>query len=208
MASGKGRKAAWVSGITAAAIGLSLAAPAGGYVGESYIRIPEIKGQRAPKPYDGWIRAEAHYWKKDEAGYFAKFRGGGFRREKKFYSTPGAPQGGPEGLVLSIDKNNPVLPRLMAACAEKTLLPEMTFAESAKLGRGLRELGPRPAAIPEYFEYRLKDARIASCPLVANAPEQAILIEFGGIDWINYSGDREGVPVGLKPAVLPRLELT
>lgn len=208
MASRAGGKTGWRVGIGAAAASLALAAPAGGYVGDSYIRIPGIKGQRSPKPYGGWIRIEGHYWKIDEAGLFAKLRRGGFRREKKFFSTPGAPQDGPEGLVLSIDKENPVLPRLMAACAEQATLPEMTFAESAALARGLRELGPRPAAIPEYFEYRLKDARITDCPLVPGAPEQAIVIHFGDIDWTNHSGDPAGLPNVLKPAVLPRLELS
>ena len=199
---------AWRSCIGAAVIGLSLAAPASGYVGESYVRISGIKGDHAPEPRDGWIRAEAHYWKIDEEGIFAKLRRGGFRADKKFFSTPGAPKDGPEGLVLAIDKNSPALPRLMEACANKLTVPEMTFAESAQLARGLRELGPRPDAIPEFFEYRLKDAQIASCPVVTDAPEQAIVIRFSDIDWTNYSGDPAGVPNPLAPAVLPRLELT
>ena len=193
---------------TAAAAGLALAVPAGGYVGESFIRIQGIEGTLAPSPYENWVRIEAHYWKIDEGGLFAKLRRVGFRRDKKFYSTPGAPADGPEGLVLSVDKDNPVLPRLMAACHEKLAVPEMTFAESARLGRHLRELGPRPDAVPAYFEYRLANARFETCPVVAEAPEQAFVIRFDDIDWINYSGDPKGVPISLEPASLPALQLT
>jgi len=189
-------------------LSISLAAPTGGYVGDSYVRIADVEGQAAPEPYDGWLRAEAHYWKIDEDGLFAKLRKGGFFREKKFFSTPGAPLDGANALILSFDKSNPVLPRLMAACAEKRSLPEVTFAESSSLARGLRELGPRPKQIPAFFEYKLKQAHISDCPIVPEAPEQAIVIEFGDIDWINYSGDPAGVPSVLEPAVLPRIELT
>ncbi len=190
------------------ALAVMLAAPATGYVGDSYVRIPGMGGQPASNAYDGWIRIEAHYWKHDEDGLFAKIRRGGFSREKKFYSTSGAPQDGPEGLVLSLAKESPALPGLMKACADGATVPEMTFAESAALGRGLRELGPRPDAIPAFFEYRLKDARIASCPVAAEAPEQAFVISFADIDWTNYSGDPKGVANPLSPPVWPTLELT
>lgn len=194
--------------LAAASLVLALSVPAGGYVGESYVSVPGMDGQPAGNGYDGWIRIEAHYWKQDEEGLFAKFRRGGFSREKKFFSTPGAPLGGPQGLVLSVDKTSPALPALMKACSSGLTIPEMRFAESATLGRGLRELGPRPAAIPAFFEYRLKDAKFDSCPVVAEAPEQAIVLSFDDIGWTNYSGDPKGMANPLVPPVLPTLEVT
>ncbi len=193
------------AGLAALGLGLFAAGSAPAYVGESFLEISGLPGGWRGEAYRNWIKAEAHYWKADELGMFGGNRFGGrgnFRRSRMVYSGPTAPRQGADGLVISLDKHSPALPAMMARCASHAAIPEMRFAESSWLTRGLRELGPRPAAMPVWFEYSLKDARIAECPVVAEAPEQAFVIRFGNIEWLNYSGTFEGVDNPLQPAVL------
>lgn len=186
------------------AIGLACSAPAMAYVGESYLKLPGVEGEWQGERHKGWVRAAGHYWKSEEPGIFHNGRLG-FRSERKFFSSPAAPKDGASSLILAIDKANPSLPQLMSACAEGTVLGDITYSESAGLARGLREFGPRPAGIPEWFEYHLANAHISDCPVVQGAPEQAIVISFDDIDWLNYSGDPAGLPVPLEVTHLPRI---
>ena len=80
---------------------------------------------------------------------------------------------------------------------------EMTFVESAARSRGLSELGwQRPEEIPEFFEYGLKNVQFTDCPVVADAPEQAIVISFGSVERLNYKAEGDGQELKLAPAVL------
>lgn len=191
-------------GSLALAAGLGCAAPAAAYVGESYLKVPAIEGEWQGEQFRGWVRANGHYWKSEEPGIFHNGRMR-FGQDRKFFSAPAAPADGPSSLVLALDKANSSLPALMAACREKASLGDVTYSEEAAKARNLREFGPRPAGIPEWFEYRLANARITACPEVEGAPEQALEIAFDDIDWLNYKGDHAGLPVPLQVTHLPRL---
>src|SRR6185295_15478314 len=92
------------------------------------------------------------------------------------YSGPDAPASGTGGkLVIAVDKRSPGLAQMMASCASKAVAPAMTFAAASERSREPRQIGSRPAGIPEYFEYRLNDVQISDCPVVDGAPEQAFV---------------------------------
>jgi len=183
----------------AALVGLLIAGPAAAYVGDSFLKVPGVAGDWRGAQYDHWVRIDANYWKSEEGGMYASLRQT-LRRPKQFFSLPPAPHEGASSLMISVDKRSPVLPALMKRCADKTVMPELTFAESADLSRSLRELGPRPADIPEYFEYRLKDVRFTDCPVVQGAVDQALVVSFNDIEWLNYHGKPDGVAVALAPS--------
>jgi hypothetical protein len=180
-------------------IGMLIAGPAVAYVGDSFLRIPGVAGDWRGAQYDHWVRVDANYWKSEEGGMYASLRQT-LRRPKQFFSAPPAPPEGASSLMISLDKRSPALPALMKRCTDKTVMPELTYAESSVLSRSLRELGPRPADIPEYFEYRLKDVRFTDCPVVQGAVDQALVVSFNDIEWLNYYGKPEGVAVALAPS--------
>jgi hypothetical protein len=192
--------AAAISRLMAAMV-LSLAGTgiAAAYVGPSFLEVPGLASGWQGPPYKNWLRVEANYWQTDEVGTFARRN---FRRSKTFFSAPPAPRKGASALIISVDKHNPVLQKLMDKCAAGTKLPALTYAESSVRARSLSELGPRPADIPEYYEYKLKDVVFSDCPVVAGAPEQAFVVSFNDIEWLNYHGDDEGKALALEPAVL------
>jgi type VI protein secretion system component Hcp len=175
---------------------------ASAHVGDAFMSIPGVAGTWKVRPYSNWLKIEAHYWKSDEGGTFDFGRRASFRRQRMFFLGPGAPRSGPDRLIISVDKRSPALPRLMAQCAAGKVIPEMTFAESADHRRGLNEIGERPANIPAFFEYRLKDVRLSDCTVVAGAAEQAFVVSFGDIQWLNYASKEEGQPFTLAPAKL------
>jgi len=184
---------------TAALVGIFIAAPACAYVGDSFLKIPGVAGDSRGAKYDHWVTIDANYWKAEEGGMYASLRQT-LRRPKQFYSTPPAPHAGAGSLMISIDKRSPVLPAMMKRCADKSVMPELIYAESSDLSRSLRELGPRPADIPEYFEYRLKDVSFTDCPVVQGAVDQALVVSFNDIEWLNYHGQPEGEAVALAPS--------
>jgi hypothetical protein len=188
------RRCAWT-----ALIGMLIAGPAAAYVGDSFLKIPGVAGDWRGAKYDRWVRIDANYWKSEEGGMYASLRQT-LRRPKQFFSGPVAPQEGAGTLMISVDKHSPLLPELMQRCANKTTMPELTYAESAELSRSLRELGPRPADMPEYFEYQLKDVQFTDCPVVQGAVDQAFIVSFNGIQWLNYHGKAEGVAAALAPS--------
>lgn len=170
------------------------------YVGPSFLSAPGIAGNWPGKSYKGWIRLESNYWGEPLRApplYMGQSR--------NFFSGPRAPRNGEGRLSLAIDKHSPALPALLRACADKTVLPELNYAESADRARPPAELGRRPADIPEYFEYKLKGVTVG-CPVVADAPEQAIVLRFADIAWLNYSGT--GQATHSEPARLPAAQLS
>ena len=184
--------------LVAAFAGLFRAAPLEASVGESFLAIPGMAdGNRAHR---GWIRVEAHYWPSEDADIFQGRNRP--RRDKLYFLGPPAPATGPGTLVISIDKRNPQLRRVLAACAAKAELPGMRFSESSDRARGLSELGERPASIPESFEYQLGQVTFSQCPQVDGAPEQAIVLSFKTIAMLNYSGPYAGLKLELEPAKL------
>jgi hypothetical protein len=123
-------------------------------------------------------------------------------KEPAFFSGPQAPREGAGALALSLDKRSPALKPLMDRCLSQTTIPEVKYAESADLARPGVEVGKHPADIPAYFEYALIGVTL-SCPVVADAPEQAFVVKFNDIKWLNYDGHGEELtpaPAKLKPA--------
>jgi hypothetical protein len=190
-----------IAGIAAAAV-VACVAPsqsASAYIGASFIGIPGAKGGAREAQFRNWMRVESHYWQNDDFNPFGRRGIGGLRRGRNFYSVPAAPEKGPQGLVIALDKRSPMLGQMMARCKAQTVIPEMTFAESADLARSPIEIGPRPADIPEWFQYRLSAVKITDCPVVPDAPEQAFVMSFQDIAWLNYKGPAEGHAIVLQP---------
>ena len=172
------------------------------YVGASYMQIPGISGGWQGEQFTDWIKIDAYYWK----GQTAIGIGFGRRNNASFFSGPAAPREGEGEIVIGLDKRHPVLPKLMKNCFNKTVFPELTYAESSERQRRPFEWGPRPAEIPQHFEYRLKDVRFTECPVVPDAPDQAIVLRFADIEWLNYDGEDDGVDFDLEPATLGRAQ--
>lgn len=178
--------------------------PAEAYVGSSYIALPGIVNASGGSgtAYRGWLRISAHYWKTEDSRQLLGGRSR-MRRDRMYFSGPPAPRKGASELVISVDKRSRGLPALMAQCARKAVIPELTFAESSIRARGLAENGPKPKSFPDFYEYKLKTVQVASCPVVADAPEQAIVLSSQDIQWLNYDGpdmvDNVVTPVAFQP---------
>lgn len=183
-----------VKAMRIAAIGLAmagaatLAAPmAHAEVGRGYLEVPGAEGGGRAGPYRDWLRISGRYW---GVAATAPANGTGAATARGVFSTPVAPREGPGELVIAIDKRSPGLAAFIAKCAQRAQLPELKFAESADDFRNpALQLGARPATIPPFFEYRLKGVRIDRCPVAATAPEQAFVLTFTGIEWLNYDDD-------------------
>lgn len=167
----------------AAAAGLMLAHPAmADYLGPSYLKVPGVNGGAVHGKYRKWLRAEGNYWgerppPRDIRGVSGKDSGLKFTGSR-------APAQGASVLALAIDKHDPGLGRVMQLCRSGAALPELVYAESADLARHSQEHGPRPADVPGFYEYALKDVTL-SCPVAEGAPEQAIAVRFKSIEWLN-----------------------
>jgi hypothetical protein len=193
--------------IVAAVLIVAGTGTASAYVGKSFMQIPGIAGGTKAGPHKNWLTIEAHYWQSDDTTMFSRSNRNFKRmRSRMFFSGPAAPHGGASQLTISVDKHNPALPKLMEMCASKAKAPALNYAESSFRARALPELGPRPADFPEYFEYKLKDAQFSDCPIVDGAPEQAIVVSFNDIEWLNYHGEGEGRAVTLQPVVLKEVK--
>jgi hypothetical protein len=184
--------------IGAAVLWLAGADVASAYVGKSFLEVPGISGDWKGEKYKGWVSIESNFWKTTPTGVFGRRR-----RSAAFFSYPTAPRQGASELTIAIDKHNPVLPRLMDRCLHRASIPEMVYAESSVQARASLEIGSRPADIPEYYEYRLKDVQITDCPVVADAAEQALVVSFKDIEWLNFQAEGDGRPLKMEPAVLP-----
>jgi hypothetical protein len=158
-------------------------ATAWAYVGDSFIKIPGVTGSWQGANYQNWIRVEANYWKFRPTRLDYRLLEG----DRLVFSGPDGPRPGVAStLVISMSKKNPDLAKLMDLCGKKTPIPELTYVQSSDVARSPLEIGPHPAAIPDHWEYKLKDVLISDCPVVADAPDQALVVYFKDSEWLNY----------------------
>jgi type VI protein secretion system component Hcp len=169
------------------------------YIGPSYLRIPGIDGDARHQTYAGWVRAEASYWTKRPA--LREIRGINGHHNGLQFTGPRAPDRGPETLTIAVDKLSAAHRPLLEACRRSVVLPEITFAESSDLLRHPQERGPRPADVPDYYEYTLSGVTL-TCPVVEEAPEQAFTLNFQSIQWLNYRPQPVPRAIEAMPAAL------
>jgi hypothetical protein len=170
---------------------LGMATAAGAYVGDSFISIPGEKGHARHAEHKGWFRFEAQEW----AGRLPRANSGSsdpLAGDKLFFGGPNAPKPGAAGgqLILAMGKSNPDLSRMMRLCESKAVLPEMIYSESSDLARPVLEMGPRPAEFPGWWRYRLKQVQVVDCPVLDGAADQALVVKFRDIEWLNYDPKR------------------
>jgi hypothetical protein len=180
-----------------AGIGLWPAA-ADAYIGPSYLEIPGVAGGWEGEEFKGWVKLEAHYWNENPPRTPPLYLG----QSRSVFSGPVAPRNGPGQLAVSLDKRSPAHDQIMALCRRGAPVPELVYAESSERARPPAELGSRPSGVPVYFEYSLKNVTL-SCPVVAAAPEQALVLRFADIVWRNFEGGDTkvtGIPAALPPA--------
>lgn len=198
----RGNKRAGLVGGAAATICALWAVPACAYVGESFISIPGSRGHWDGPDHKRWIRAESNEW----AGRLRRMlssSGDILTGDKLWFGGPNAPRPGNSGkLNVTFSKANPDLPLLMQMCATKASIPELTYAESSDRARPALELGERPAGLPAYWEYTLRNVSVADCPVVSGAEQQAIVLTFNDIQWLNYDTSK---PMANKVVVSPEL---
>jgi hypothetical protein len=183
-----------------------------GYIGESFLQVPGVSGGWPGEKYQDWVKFEAREWtetptcaarQKSPNALVCDERFFVPAESHAFFSSPLAPASGSGKLAVALDKRSPALRSLMDLCQHKAAIPEVIYAESAERSRLIGEFGPRPADVPEYFEYRLKDVQL-SCPVLPAAREQAFVLSFNDIAWLNFHGDRtvRKLPVSAVPARL------
>jgi hypothetical protein len=163
-------------------------------LGSSFMNIPGVTGSWQGESYKSWVRVTARYWIDAPVRYTTTLGIG-----NPLVSGPPAPVPGKSNkLAIALDKHNPDLPALMALCANKTTVPEVSFAEPAS-----KEISTFPA----FWEYKLKGVQFGSCDVVPNAPEQALVATFQDIEWLNYSSKGPYiVPVISTAADIPNLQ--
>lgn len=187
-------------GLGALLLGSGLSTPASAYyIGPSYLKVPGVAGGARKSKYREWIRAEANYW--GEHPVLREIRGISGKESGLKFSGPRAPASGASMLALSVAKDSPGLQGLMDLCRSGAVIPSLDYAESVELTRHPQEHGPRPADVPEFYEYTLKNVRL-TCPVVAGAPEQAFGLHFEAIDWRNYHPQPQPRMVTAQPAKL------
>lgn len=180
------RGGAALSALLAGVVGVTWSSAACAYIGDSFLQIPGASGHWPGRDHKGWIRAEASQWK----GRLRMLNSGSsdpLAGDKLYFGGPNAPKPGNFGtLILMVSKDSKDLPQLMQLCHQKTTLPELTYVESSQRARPVLELGPRPAKLPAFWEYRLKNAQVSDCPVLEGAADQAVAISFKDIEWLNY----------------------
>lgn len=169
------------------------------YIGPSFLRIEGLPGGARERSHRDWIRAEANYW--TERPQLREIRGITGKYNGLKFTGPRTPASGPSMLALAVDKKSPALAGLMERCRSGARLPEVTFAESANMARHPQEHGPRPADVPAFYEYKLRNVRL-TCPVVADAPEQAFGLHFDQIEWVNFKPDAQPREITARPAKL------
>jgi hypothetical protein len=201
----KGAKAAALA--ICSLVSVSWSATALAYIGDSFLSIPDVTGHWRGENHKGWIRAEANDW----LGRLPRLNSGSsdpLAGDKLFFGGPNAPKPGNFGrLAIALSKASPDLPLLMRMCRDQTQIPELTFAENSDRARPLLELGQRPAEFPAFWEYRLKNVQVAECPIADGAEQQALVLAFKNIEWLNYDPMRPMANrISVKPEELPRVE--
>ena len=178
------------------------------YIGDSFLNFPDKPGHWRGRDHKGWVRAEASEW---QGVIQPPMSGPGdfLAGDKLWFGGPAAPRPGGDGkIVVSLSKQNPDLPALMSLCASRAEMPEVGYAESSDRSRPVLENGPRPANLPAYWEYKFKGMQVVGCPVLEGAEQQAIIITFKDIEWLNYDpkapmGNRIVIPAEQIYAVLP-----
>jgi type VI protein secretion system component Hcp len=135
-----------------------------------------------------------------------------------FTSVPPAPVSGGGQVVIALNKDSPDLPALMERCRTGAAMPEVTYSVETFRYRRTPERGPMPADMPRYFDYRLHNAQIVDCPVLEGATQQALVVSFDNIDWLNWTmqavsntdqygrfNSRQNLPASFTPAELPPL---
>ncbi|MBW8785582.1 MAG: hypothetical protein JF593_13255 [Novosphingobium sp.] len=171
------------------------------YIGPSFVKLPGVAGGTRLARYKDWVRAEAFYWTKRPP--LREIRGISGDISGLQFTGSRAPRKGPDMLALAVDKSSAAYKPLMAQCRSGAVIPEVRFAESAEMTRHPQEHGPRPADVPEYYEYALKGVHL-TCPVVDGAPEQAIEVRFDAIEWLNAKPLPKPVAISAQPANLPK----
>lgn len=168
------------------------------YIGDGFITSPDLPGHWQGAEHKGWIRVEANDW----PGRLRKIRSGS-DGELTFNGPLGARPGGPGKFVVTLGINNPDLPAMRGLCASQKVIPELTFAESFDRSRPALDLGPRPAVVPEYWLYKLKNAVLADCPYADGAAEQAFVFTFKDNEWLNWNPATPGGKIPLTAKDIP-----
>jgi hypothetical protein len=156
------------------------------YVGDSFISIPGSVGHWRGNDHKNWVRVEVSDW----TGRIRPLNSGSsdpLAGDKLFFGGPYAAHPGNSGkLVIALGKGNPDLPQLMDMCTKKIVIPELTYAESSDRARPLLEFGQRPPEFPAWWEYKLKNVEFVDCPVLEGAIDQALVLTFKDIEWLNY----------------------
>jgi hypothetical protein len=210
MSANRGLKSGWLRHVAkaialaffAASLFVASGSSAWAYMGYSWVSVPGATGHWAGKDHHGWMRADASSW----YGRLPVMNSGGgdiLAGDRLFFGGPNAAHPGSGGgkLILGIDKDNPDLPWFMAACANKTVVPEMGYAEDVYRARPFLEAGPKPANLPDAWEYSLKNVQVVDCPVAEGADQQAFVLAFKDIAWLNYDPKR---PMANKIVVGPK----
>ena len=171
------------------------------YIGPSFIEVPGVAGGTKDKAHRGWVKAEGHYWTRKPPR--REIRGISGTISSLQFTGSRAPAKGPDMLAISVDKASPALGGLMEKCRSGAAISQVTFSESSEMARHPQEHGPRPADIPDYYRYVLKNVRL-TCPIVAAAPEQAFGLHFEEIEWVNTQRQPRPVAITAEPARLPK----
>lgn len=162
------------------------------YIGPAYMKVPGVAGSAKVSEYKGWVRSEAHYWTE-------RPRKWNYLTEMMQFSGPKAPAKGPSMLAIAVRKSDPAYKPMMEQCHKGTTIPQVTFAESSHLARNPFEHGDPPSDVPQYYEYNLKNVRLA-CPVAEGAPDQAFTLRFDEIEWTNYKPYDKAREVTAEPA--------
>jgi hypothetical protein len=104
-----------------------------------------------------------------------------------YRNVPPAPISGAGQVVLALEKTNPDLPALMERCRTHAAMPEVIYSVETDRYRRMPERGPMPAEMPRFFDYRLHNAQIVDCPVLEGASQQALVVSFDNIDWVNWN---------------------
>lgn len=170
------------------------------YIGPSFIQVPGVEGSARETAHRGWIRAESHYWSKKPMR--REIRGISGKETNLNFTGSRAPAKGPDVLAIAVDKTSGSLGALMERCRSGAPIPELLVSESSDMARHPQEHGPRPADVPDFYRYKLKNVKLA-CPVVAAAPEQAFSLSFDEIEWLNSARAVKPRPITAEPARLP-----
>jgi hypothetical protein len=150
-------------------------------VTDSFMNIPGRPGSWQGESYKNWIRITGRYWVNGSIRMTTTLGVG-----DPVVAGPPAPMPGTSSkLAIALDKKNPDLPLLMRLCTSNTSIPELSFVERRTNGGNY---APKMVpGFPTYWEYKLKGVKFTDCDVnVLEAAEQALVVAFQDIEWLNY----------------------